>query len=119
MNAAAKKAILKEKKREKEKDVHVAKKNTDIKGAVKTKDKIIPAATPAKFYSIQVKSCETKQDAERLVSFLKKKGYTAYLTTYNDSKNKRWFRVRIGSFEDVNMAHREAQIIKDKEKLAC
>lgn len=51
-------------------------------------------------YTIQAASFKTREDAEKMVNNLKKRGYPAYTVKALVRNNELWYRVWIGSFRD-------------------
>jgi cell division protein FtsN len=68
------------------------------------------------FYTVQVGSFKTKDEALNLKSKLDKKGYQSYITTF-DNHNEKWFRVRIGQFKTRDQAESSAKRLKSEEGL--
>ncbi len=59
-------------------------------------------------YTVQVMVSRSRKEAESLVEGLKRKGYGAFLKTVEDSTG-RWYRVRIGRFDDLAGARSMAE----------
>ena len=57
-----------------------------------------------KVYTIQVAAFKNQKDADRRVAQLKEQGLNAYTTVSEKSNNIRWYRVRIGMFQDRQQA---------------
>jgi len=68
-------------------------------------------------YAIQVASFPTKNNAEVLAGKLIKKGYKAYVVSKEIPQRGRWYRVRVGHYEDRAEAVRHSIRIKRSEKL--
>ena len=63
-----------------------------------------PVAVP---YTVQVLATRNLGEAESLVASLKRRGMGAFVATVDGSAGK-WYRVRIGRFDDVRSAQRMA-----------
>jgi cell division protein FtsN len=66
-------------------------------------------------YTVQVASWETKDEAEKLVEFFKGKGFEARLEEA-DLSSGRWYRVRIGHYDNYSSASEAANQIEEKYK---
>ncbi len=60
-------------------------------------------AKPMRQWTVQVASLVFEKDARRLAEDLRKNGYDAYVTTF-ENENKVWHRVRVGRFADPGAA---------------
>lgn len=64
-------------------------------------------------YSVQVAALKDRPAAQDFADELIKKGYKAYLVSYDGPENQPWYRVRIGRFKDQRQAqHMAAQLSK-------
>lgn len=68
-------------------------------------------------YTVQVSALKNMGEASNLKSRLEGKGYKSYITTY-ETKNAKWFRVRVGQFNTREEAEAVAEKLKAKENLA-
>lgn len=66
-------------------------------------------------YSVQVGSYPTMQEATKIVETWKSKGYPAYMMVADIPERGRWFRVRMGGFENRNDAERYLREIKTRD----
>jgi cell division protein FtsN len=82
------------------------------KPAVKVEKKV--AALPGT-YTIQVASWETREDAQKLASFFENKGFQARVEEA-DVTSGRWYRVRIGKYDNYESAKEAADQIAEKYK---
>ncbi len=67
-------------------------------------------------YTIQVASSQSEEKALALVNRLKAKDYPAYIEEV-ELKEKKWYRVRVGSFRNRIDAQRLVDKLKEKEGL--
>jgi cell division septation protein DedD len=80
-----------------------------------------PAPPPAEVqaeatYKVQVAWVRRREDAEAAVSWLKAKGYDAYVFVPPGNDNSGGFRVRIGSFNDKRQANMLAERLSREQK---
>lgn len=66
-------------------------------------------------YSVQVGSYPTMQEATKKVEEWKSKGYPAYMMVADIPERGRWFRVRMGGFENRNDAERYLRDVKSRD----
>jgi cell division septation protein DedD len=64
-------------------------------------------APPGVPFTVQILATRNHEEAESMVSDLKRHGYGAYLVSVDDAGGT-WYRVRIGHFEDAEAAKRMA-----------
>jgi cell division protein FtsN len=79
--------------------------------AVPEKPAVKAGKMPPGPYTIQVAAWASKKDAEELAAFYKNKGYEARIEEA-DLSSARWFRVRIGMYEDYRSARDTANKIE-------
>jgi len=82
------------------------------KPAVKVEKKV--AALPGT-YTIQVAAWETREDAQKLASYFENKGFQARVEEA-DVSSGRWYRVRIGKYDNYESAKEAADQIAEKYK---
>ncbi len=68
-------------------------------------------------YSVQIGSYPTLQEAEKTVESWKSKGYPAYVMVADIPDRGRWYRVRMGGFENRNDATRYLREIQSQESV--
>jgi len=69
------------------------------------------------YFSLQLFSSKKRQDAEKLLSKLRKKGYNVVIV-HKEIKNRGlWYRVRLGEFDVLKDAKAAGKELKEKEKL--
>jgi general secretion pathway protein A len=88
---------------------------------------VMPAASPVSesysqppvkmTHSIQVGAFNTREQAEKLVGILKKKGYPAGILPVTDSKARTWYTVRIGDYPSRDIARQHAEAFSSREKM--
>ncbi len=68
-------------------------------------------------FSVQVGAFHSRNNAERLTSFLIEKEYSASMISMLDYGNKRWFTVRIGTYPTRSDAKEKAISFSEKEQM--
>ena len=66
-------------------------------------------------HSVQVGAFLIKENAERITSILRKKGYDARIVIFDDSKKRVWHTVRIGDYPSREIAKEYADAFTAKE----
>jgi len=79
-----------------------------------TIDTPLPPITPGGQYTVQIGSFKDESDAKKLQNKLKSKGYPAFLKQVELAQGT-MFRVRVGSFENSDIAKNYADILLKKE----
>jgi len=74
----------------------------------------LPPITPDGQYTVQIGSFKNESHAKKLQNKLKSKGYPAFLKQVELAQGTR-FRVRVGSFENSDIAKNYADILLKKE----
>jgi len=64
----------------------------------------LPPIDPEGSYTVQIGSFTDKKAADSVLKSMKNKGYPAYVSTMTASDKKKWYRVRIGTFESSQSA---------------
>ncbi len=73
---------------------------------------------PAKMtHSVQIGAFRTREQAEKLVGTLKKKGYPVGILPVTDSKARTWYTVRIGDYPSRDVARQHAEAFSSREKM--
>ncbi len=89
------------------------KKNIAIKPAKSSPAKISGTTSPSKGdLTIQIEALKDFKTAQQKVKRFKKEGYAAYLSMHIDTKKTRWYRIRVGRYEN------EKQAAADLKRLA-
>ena len=79
-----------------------------------TIDTLLPPITPDGQYTVQIGSFKNESHAKKLQNKLESKGYPAFLKQVELTQGTR-FRVRVGSFENSDIAKNYADILLKKE----
>lgn len=72
-----------------------------------------------KVYAIQTGAMKDRSLADAAVSKLKKKGYSAYISSSESSGKVTWYRVRLGTFSNREEASTEARKIEKNEGISA
>ena len=67
-------------------------------------------------HSVQVGAFLIKENAAKITSILRKKGYDARIVIFNDPKKRIWHTVRIGDYPSSEIAREYAEAFAAKEK---
>lgn len=80
--------------------------------------KITPKKSPKKqvFYTVQVASLRSAQEAEKFVRYLREKGYEAFVRRVTLPQKGTWYRVYVGRFPTISQARSFGEKLKQKEK---
>lgn len=74
---------------------------------------------PGKIYTVQTGAMKDRSLADSAVLKLKKKGYSAYISSSESSGKVTWYRVRLGTFSNREEASKEAQRIERNEGISA
>ena len=85
------------------------------KKTTETPKAVFPAIIPTPRVSVQVGAFRMEANAQQFRRRLRAKGYTPYVFSTSDKRNKRWFAVRIGDYADLEDAQQAARAYKKKE----
>ena len=66
-------------------------------------------------YTVQIGAFQDQSQANRLLNSMKSKGYPAFIKQMESPDNKRWYRVRVGTFSTRDDAISYGDKIKEKE----
>jgi DedD protein len=72
---------------------------------------------PVARYAIQVGAYRAKDNADLHVAKLQEKGFDAYLYETSDKKQRAWYFVRFGRFQDFKSAHKAWTTFTEKERM--
>jgi cell division septation protein DedD len=75
----------------------------------------IPKIDPSGRYTVQIGAFQDQSQANRLLNSMKSKGYPAFIKQMESPDNKRWYRVRVGTFSTRDDALSYGDKIKEKE----
>ncbi len=96
-------------------------------GAIATRSALAPSATPAASkpsdgavpngpFTLQLGASQSREDAERMVSRLREKGYAPYIVTAEVPGKGTYYRVRMGSFATREAAGRYLEDFRRETK---
>lgn len=75
----------------------------------------IPQIDPAGVYTVQIGSFQDQKQANSLASYLQSKGYPVFIKSMTSPDNDKWYRVRVGTFKDIESAKAYGESLKNKE----
>ncbi|MCZ6790855.1 MAG: SPOR domain-containing protein [Candidatus Dadabacteria bacterium] len=75
----------------------------------------MPKIDPSGRYTVQIGAFQDQSQANRLLNSMKSKGYPAFIKQMESPDNKRWYRVRVGTFSTRDDALSYGDKIKEKE----
>ena len=73
---------------------------------------VAPQKPPGPVYTVQAAAVKKMEDADRLVTKLKKKGYPAYRAIGKIPEKGIWFRVRVGKYQSRSEAKKTQQKLR-------
>lgn len=82
-------------------------------------DDAVPREGGGLAFSVQVGAFLSKENAEKLATLLREKGYDAYLLPLNDGVDRSWYTVRLGSYGSLEEAQEKAAAFSEKEKITA
>lgn len=74
-----------------------------------------PQIDPAGAYTVQIGSFQDQKQANSLASYLQSKGYPVFIKSMTSPDNEKWYRVRVGTFKDIESAKAYGESLKNKE----
>ena len=72
----------------------------------------LPPVDPGGAYTVQIGSFTDRKAADSIMNSMKNKGYPAYINSMTASDNKKWYRVRIGTFNNSEAATKYGENLK-------
>ncbi len=75
----------------------------------------MPKVDPSGNYTVQIGSFQDQNQANSLAGALKSKGYPAFVKPMATPNNKYWYRVRVGTFRNVEDAKEYGDSLKSAE----
>jgi cell division protein FtsN len=72
---------------------------------------------PSGTYSLQIGAFLHKKNAARRMDMLEDKGYPANIVKFTDAKGRHWYTVRLGAYNSMRVAEKQAKDFSTKEKL--
>jgi cell division protein FtsN len=76
---------------------------------------LMPKVDPGGNYTVQIGSFQDQKQANSLAGALKAKGYPAFIKAMATPDNKSWYRVRVGTFKNVEDAKAYGDSLKRAE----
>jgi DedD protein len=70
-------------------------------------------------FTLQIKSTQSQEDADRFVHKLKGQGYHAFVVSADLPGKGRWYRVRLGKFDSHDAAEQYLKDFKRETKLGA
>lgn len=72
----------------------------------------LPPVDPQGLYTVQIGSFQDRGQANKLASSLKSRGYPVFIKSMITSDNTNWYRVRVGTFSDLETATAYGESLK-------
>ncbi|MFI5323793.1 MAG: SPOR domain-containing protein [Thermodesulfobacteriota bacterium] len=74
-----------------------------------------PSVDPKGLYTVQIGSFQDQKQANSLAGSLRAKGYPVFIKSMTTPDNDNWYRVRVGTFSDVETAKAYGESFKNLE----
>ena len=91
------------------------KKTTGKKRETETAKSTLPQVDPDGVYTVQIGSFQDQKQANSLASALQSKGYPVFIKSMKSPDNKNWYRVRVGTFGNIEAAKAYGESLKNSE----
>ena len=91
------------------------KKTTGKKKETETAKSTLPQVDPDGVYTVQIGSFQDQKQANSLASALQSKGYPVFIKSMASPDNKNWYRVRVGTFGNIEAAKAYGESLKKSE----
>lgn len=91
------------------------KKTTAKKNETETAKSTAPRIDPDGVYTVQIGSFQDQKQANSLASALQSKGYPVFIKSMKSPDNKNWYRVRVGTFGNIEAAKAYGESLKKSE----
>ena len=91
------------------------KKTTGKKRETETAKSTLPQVDPDGVYTVQIGSFQDQKQANELASALQSKGYPVFIKSMASPDNKNWYRVRVGTFGNIEAAKAYGESLKNSE----
>jgi len=91
------------------------KKTTGKKKETETAKSTLPQVDPDGVYTVQIGSFQDQKQANSLASALQSKGYPVFIKSMKSPDNKNWYRVRVGTFGNIEAAKAYGESLKNSE----
>lgn len=91
------------------------KKTAREKKETETAKSTLPQVDPDGVYTVQIGSFQDQKQANSLASALQSKGYPVFIKSMASPDNKNWYRVRVGTFRNIEAAKAYGESLKNSE----
>jgi hypothetical protein len=93
-------------------NLHLSKKKLEIKDYKKL------SWSTERYFTVQIGSFRNENRADELKMKLRKKGFDSFLMeTELPNHGGKWFRVFLGKYSDENLAHKDAELLRQEYKV--
>lgn len=75
----------------------------------------LPSTDPAGIYTVQIGSFQDQKQANALASAMQSKGYPVFIKSMTTPDKKNWYRVRVGTFKNIETAKTYGESLKKLE----
>ena len=90
-------------------------KKNDIRKETETAKSTLPQVDPVGVYTVQIGSFQDQKQANSLANALQSKGYPVFIKSMKSPDNKNWYRVRVGTFGNIEAAKAYGESLKKSE----
>lgn len=90
-------------------------KKNDVQKETETAKSTLPQVDPDGVYTVQIGSFQDQKQANSLASALQSKGYPVFIKSMKSPDNKNWYRVRVGTFGNIEAAKAYGESLKKSE----
>lgn len=90
-------------------------KKNDIRKETETAKSTLPQVDPDGVYTVQIGSFQDQKQANSFASALQSKGYPVFIKSMKSPDNKNWYRVRVGTFGNIEAAKAYGESLKKSE----
>lgn len=90
-------------------------KKNEIRKETETAKSTLPRVDPDGVYTVQIGSFQDQKQANSLASALQSKGYPVFIKSMKSPDNKNWYRVRVGTFGNIEAAKAYGESLKKSE----
>jgi DedD protein len=90
-------------------------KKNEIQKETETAKSTLPRVDPDGVYTVQIGSFQDQKQANSLASALQSKGYPVFIKSMKSPDNKNWYRVRVGTFGNIEAAKAYGESLKKSE----
>lgn len=80
-----------------------------------TGEVVLPPIDPKGLYTVQIGSFQNQEQANSLASSLQSKGYPVFIKSMTTLDKENWYRVRVGTFGDIETAKTYGEGLKTME----